>query len=175
MLTLTLHASAPDKKLLSPRALKTICAVLSHSMNLEKHECEATLAFVSSGAIQTLNHDFRGLKKPTNVLSFPQYSPVELKKITPSKKETTYLGDILLCKKVIVAEAIKQKKSLNHHLTHLIVHGVLHLLGYDHMKNAQARRMETLEMRILAELGIGNPYCDDPGSDGSFKRSKKNT
>ncbi|MBY0429440.1 MAG: rRNA maturation RNase YbeY [Alphaproteobacteria bacterium] len=158
MLTLTLHASAADKKLLPPATLKKISALLSKHLKFEKRSFEASLAFVSPAAIQTLNHDFRGKKKPTNVLSFPQFTPAESKKLKPAKNETIYLGDIILCKKIIVSETLKLKKPLNHHLIHLVVHGTLHLLGYDHMGNAESRRMETLEKRILAGLGIGDPY-----------------
>ena len=158
MLTLTLHASAVDKKLLSPAILKKISAHCSKHLNLEKQSYEASLAFVSPAAIQNLNHDYRGKKKPTNVLSFPQFTPAELKILKPAKHETVYLGDIILCKKIIVSETLKLKKPLNHHLIHLVVHGTLHLLGYDHMGNTEAKRMETLEKRILAGLGISDPY-----------------
>ncbi len=158
MLRLTLNAKATDKKLLSPAILKKICTHIAKHAGLEKQSFEASLAFVTPKAIQTLNHDFRGKNKPTNVLSFPQFTPAELKKLKPAKTETIYLGDIILCKKVIVSETLKLKKPLNHHLIHLVVHGTLHLLGYDHMRNADAKRMETLEKRILAGLGINDPY-----------------
>lgn len=158
MLRLTLNAKASDKKLLSPAALKKICTHIAKHAGLEKASFEASLAFVSPKSIQTLNHDFRGKNKPTNVLSFPQFTPAELKKLKPKKTETVYLGDIILCKKVIVSETLKLKKPLNHHLIHLVVHATLHLLGYDHMRDTDAKRMETLEKRILAGLGIKNPY-----------------
>jgi probable rRNA maturation factor len=175
MLTLTLHANAADKKLLPPRMLKKISAQLSEHLKLEQHAYEASIAFISAKAIQTLNHDFRGLKKTTNILSFPQFTLAELKKLKPrnlkKQNETIYLGDIILCKKIIVSETLKLKKPLNHHLIHLVVHGTLHLLGYDHMRNAEAKRMETLEKRILAEFGVGDPYVTECLS----KRPKKKT
>ncbi len=170
MLTLTLHANAADKKLLPPAMLKKISAHLSKHLKFEKKSFEASLAFVSSKAIQTFNHDFRGKKKPTNVLSFPQFTPAELKKLKPLKTQTIYLGDIILCKKIIVSETLKLKKPLNHHLIHLVVHGALHLLGYDHMRNAEAKRMETLEKRILAGLGIGDPYVIELSSNRLKKK-----
>ncbi|MDX1921716.1 MAG: rRNA maturation RNase YbeY [Alphaproteobacteria bacterium] len=161
MLVLTLNAKAADQRLLPPAQLKKITAQLSKHLGFDKKSFEAALAFVPAKTIQSLNHDFRGKKKPTNVLSFPQFTPAELKKLKPSAKQTIYLGDIILCKTVIVSEALKLKKPLNHHLIHLVVHGVLHLLGYDHMNNTESLRMETLEKVILAGLGIDDPYVID--------------
>ncbi len=161
MLVLSLNASGADKKLLPPAMLKKIAAHCSTHLGFEKKSFEAALAFVPPKTIQSLNHDFRGKNKPTNVLSFPQFTTAELKKLKPSAKQTIYLGDIILCKTVIVSETLKLKKPLNHHLIHLVVHGVLHLLGYDHMNNAESLRMETLEKVILAGLGIKDPYVID--------------
>lgn len=169
MLNLELHAKAADKKLLPPAQIKKIATHLSKHLGFDKKSFEASLAFVDAKTIQSLNHDFRGKKKPTNVLSFPQFTPTELKKLKPSAKQTVYLGDIILCKKVIVSETLKLKKPLNHHLIHLVVHGTLHLLGYNHMNNAEAKRMETLEKAILAGLGINDPYVIDEPK----KRNKK--
>ncbi len=173
MLTLQLHANTADKKLLPPAQLKKIAAHLSNHLGFNKKLFEASLAFVDAKTIQSLNHDFRGKKKPTNVLSFPQFTPAELKKLKPSAKEVIYLGDIILCKKVIVSETLKLKKPLNHHLIHLVVHGTLHLLGYDHMNNAEAKRMETLEKALLAGLGIKDPYVIDEPPKTKAQRNKK--
>lgn len=107
------------------------------------------LALTSDRAVRALNHDFRGQDKPTNVLSFPTFT-------------RPYLGDIALARATIAREARQQGKSLEHHLAHLVVHGVLHLLGHDHAVRADARRMEALEKRVLAGLGIGDPYVLAP-------------
>jgi len=106
---------------------------------------ELSLACVDDAAIQTLNRDYRGKDKPTNVLSFPiEGGPL--------------LGDIVLAYETTKMEAAAQGKSFDHHLTHLIIHGFLHLLGYDHMDNKSAAIMESLEIAALSQLGIDNPY-----------------
>ena len=93
---------------------------------------------------RALNHQFRGKDRPTNVLSFDT-APAGF-------------GDVVLALETVQAEAEAQGKSLADHVTHLVVHGVLHLMGHDHVGAAEARRMEHLERAILAELGIGDPY-----------------
>lgn len=154
---LKLDTSPPSRQLLSAAVLKKIARALAAHDAFFKTPTHTTLAFVSEKEIQNLNHDFRGKKKVTNVLSFPQYEPAQLKKVR-HRKTPLYLGDIILCMAVIKKEARQEKKPLNHHLMHLIVHGALHLLGYDHMTKTKARRMETCERRILAALGIPDPY-----------------
>jgi probable rRNA maturation factor len=100
--------------------------------------------------LKALNHDFRGKNKPTNVLSFP----------APANKEN-YLGDVALAYDVTQNEALAAGKRFADHATHLVVHGVLHLLGFDHVRPRDAQRMEPLETRILAELGIADPYAEE--------------
>lgn len=95
--------------------------------------------------LRGLNHDFRGKDKPTNVLAFPAH-------------EADYLGDIAISLDTVAREAAAQNKAFDDHLTHLAVHGTLHLLGHDHENDADAARMETLEINILQQLGINNPY-----------------
>ncbi len=99
-----------------------------------------------------LNRHYRGKDYPTNVLSFP----AEL----PPGVELPILGDIVLCAPVVAHEAREQGKILAHHYAHLTVHGVLHLLGFDHIDPREAEAMELLERRVLADLGIGDPYRD---------------
>lgn len=106
---------------------------------------------------QQLNKMYRGKDYATNVLSFvfePPSLPIGAKKsLFPP-----YLGDLVLCQPVIQREAMEQQKTLSHHWAHLVIHGVLHLQGYDHMTKHDAYRMESLEIRLLERLGIANPY-----------------
>ena len=99
---------------------------------------------------QGLNRDWRGIDKPTNVLSFPQ--------IEPFGPVTGILGDIVLARETLEREAVELGKPFNDHYTHLVVHGFLHILGYDHIDEAEALVMEGLETKILATLGIPDPY-----------------
>lgn len=121
---------------------------------------EITLRVVSTAEIQQLNHDYRGKDSPTNVLSFPFFMPEGL----PAELHGAILGDIALCANIIAAESQAQGKALAHHWAHMVVHGVLHLLGYDHTNDADASEMETLETKILATFGIADPYLpiDEP-------------
>lgn len=131
--------------------------------SLKKHPpYEATLVLTTNSLSHDLNKTYRGKDKPTNVLSFPQFTPKELGRLNraAAKNAPVYIGDIVLCLPIIRAEAKQQKKPLKHHLMHLIVHGTLHLLGYDHMNNREARTMEQLETVILEGLDIPDPYED---------------
>ena len=101
---------------------------------------------------QTLNLTYRGKDKPTNVLSFPAQLDEQF------AHDDMPLGDLAICWPVLVTEAGEQGKQPLHHLAHLLVHGILHLLDYDHEADAQAQIMEALEVHILAELGVENPY-----------------
>jgi probable rRNA maturation factor len=105
---------------------------------------------------QQLNRDYRGLDAPTNVLSFPAWEAgTRLPRGLP-----VLLGDVVLALETVAREAAEQKKPLADHLLHLTVHGVLHLLGYDHLVQPEAAVMESLERSILAELGVPDPYRD---------------
>jgi len=104
-----------------------------------------TILLADDVRLKTLNTDFRGKRKATNVLSFPSDAP-------------DYAGDIALAHGVTKAEAVQAKKRFADHAAHLVVHGVLHLAGYDHMTERDARVMEPLETKILARLGIADPY-----------------
>lgn len=107
-----------------------------------------TILLTDDDSVAALNERFRGKAGPTNVLSFP----------APDNPED-HLGDIALAYGVCAREAAEQGKPLAHHLQHLVAHGVLHLLGYDHLTEAEAEEMEALERRILAELGVPDPYA----------------
>lgn len=107
-----------------------------------------TILLTDDDSVADLNARFRGKAGPTNVLSFP----------APDNPED-HLGDIALAWGVCAREAAEQGKPLAHHLQHLVAHGVLHLLGYDHLTEAEAEEMEALERRILAGLGVPDPYA----------------
>ena len=107
---------------------------------------ELSLALTDDAHIRDLNRTFRGKDKPTNVLSFPSIGPGPL------------LGDVIIAFETVEQEAKAQQKSLPDHTAHMLVHGFLHLLGYDHANDAEAEIMETLEIRILETLNIDNPY-----------------
>jgi len=118
-----------------------------------RRNVEVNLLIVGTAAGKRYNRDFRGRDYATNVLSFP-YQPL------PGEK-TGLLGDLVICAPVVAREAREQGKALRDHYAHLSVHGVLHLLGYDHeLSQADAERMEALERRILARLGIADPYAE---------------
>ena len=112
---------------------------------------ELAIRIVGTREGRHLNRDYRGKDYATNVLSFP----IEL----PPGISLPLIGDLAICAPVVAREAAEQGKPANHHWAHMTVHGVLHLLGYDHIEDADAEVMETLETRILAKLGIGDPYA----------------
>jgi len=111
---------------------------------------EVTVRIVTPEESQQLNHQYRGKEKPTNVLSFPFESPPEL--------ELPLLGDLIVCADVVAQEAVEQNKALEDHWAHMIIHGCLHLLGYDHIEEEEAEEMESLEIELLASLNIKDPY-----------------
>ena len=118
-----------------------------------RQDAELTLRIVNEAESAALNETYRHKPGPTNVLSFPFESPPEV--------DSALLGDIVICAPVALREAVVQGKSPEAHWAHLVAHGVLHLLGYDH-DEAQAEAMEALEIRILAGLGFPDPYGDLP-------------
>ncbi len=116
-------------------------------------KAELSLVLADNAALRDLNREFRGQDKPTNVLSFPA-----AEKVKPGAP-MVLLGDVVLAYETVAREAQAQGKSLAEHTAHMVVHGVLHLLGFDHERGgSEAERMEALETQILAKLGIPNPY-----------------
>ncbi|SMD04477.1 rRNA maturation RNase YbeY [Rhizobium sp. RU36D] len=117
------------------------------------HGTEISLVFTDDAAIREVNAEWRGQDKPTNVLSFPAYP------LTPGGMPGPMLGDIIIARETVAREADDLEKPFADHLTHLMVHGFLHLFGYDHMNDAEAEIMESLETGILATLGLSDPYA----------------
>lgn len=118
---------------------------------------ELTLRIVDESESQQLNNDYRGKNKPTNVLSFPFETPIDL----PAEAELSLLGDLVICLPKVIAEAAEQQKPVLDHWAHLVIHGLLHLQGYDHETDSEAELMEGLEIDLLAKLGINNPYISN--------------
>ena len=114
------------------------------------NNAEMTVRIVGNNEMSTLNYQFRRKRGPTNVLSFPADLPEGI--------DMPLLGDIVICADVVEHEALAQHKTLDAHWAHLVIHGILHLLGYDHTDGTTAQRMETLEITLLARLGFENPY-----------------
>ena len=120
-----------------------------------KQAVAMTIRIVDEAESQLLTREYRAMDKPTNVLSFefdvpPGYEAEE--------DEALYLGDLVICADIVEREALDQHKALQAHWAHLVVHGTLHLQGYDHIEEAQAEQMEALEVKILQQLGFENPY-----------------
>ena len=115
------------------------------AMNMDEQDTELSVVLSDDVFIQGLNKQWRGKDKPTNVLSFPQDEPA-------------LLGDVILAFETVKREAAEQDKPFESHVKHLVVHGILHLLGHDHENDDEAEEMESLEIEILQALGVKNPY-----------------
>lgn len=137
-----------DIEALSGRAVEAALAVAGHSPG---QPVSISLLFADDAGIRTLNADWRQQDKPTNVLSFPAFYP-------PGVPGPILLGDIALAYETCAREAEAEHKKLADHVTHLVVHGTLHLLGYDHIEEKEAEEMEKLEIEALASLDIADPY-----------------
>jgi len=111
---------------------------------------ELTIRIVESEESQQLNNQYRQKDKPTNVLSFPFEVPEGI--------DINLLGDLIICNDILIEEADAQNKAIYNHWAHLVIHGCLHLLGYDHIDDAEAVEMESIEINLLSTLGIDNPY-----------------
>ena len=113
-------------------------------------ESELLVRLVSAVEIQVLNNEYRGKNQPTNVLSFASEIPVEVDEVI--------LGDVVICVEVVREEAIVGDKDFTEHLSHMLIHGILHLLGYAHDELEAANKMESIEIEFLEKLGVKNPY-----------------
>ncbi|BBP46721.1 endoribonuclease YbeY [Thiosulfatimonas sediminis] len=135
---------------------KWVQAALQHDHAYQT--VEMVVRIVDGAESQALNNDYRGMDKPTNVLSFPFEQPPGLLELG---EELPYLGDLVICADVVADEAREQNKPLEAHWAHMIVHGTLHLQGYDHIEEVEALEMENLERDIMHALGFDDPYAQD--------------
>lgn len=117
---------------------------------LENADASIVIRIVDEEESRRLNRDYRGKDQPTNVLSFPFEAPPEVPSI--------HMGDLVICAPVVAEEAVRQGKPVLHHWAHMVVHGILHLRGYDHIEAEEAETMETLEHKLLQDMGIPDPY-----------------
>ena len=141
------HDGIPDLNTLSKWAVTAL------ETGGRYEDAELTVRIVTPDEIRTLNREYRHLDRPTNILSFPFECPPEVK--------LPLIGDLVICMEILKKEAVEQRKTLDEHFAHLIVHGCLHLIGYDHIESVDAAVMEPLEIKALAALGYDNPYRDD--------------
>jgi len=149
----------PDAEAVIQRAI----AAAAETVDADVGDAELAVMLTDDTGIRTLNLSWRGIDKPTNVLSFPALQPTGP---TGPDDAPRMLGDIAIAYETTRREADDEQKPFDHHLSHLAVHGFLHLIGYDHENDGDAEAMEALEQQILSQLGIPNPYTDrDPYAD----------
>jgi probable rRNA maturation factor len=143
----------PDAEAVILRAINTA----ANMVDAEVGDAEIAVMLTDDAGIRTLNSNWRGIDKPTNVLSFPALQPTGRREPDDAPR---MLGDIAIAYQTLRKEADDEEKPFEHHLSHLAVHGFLHLIGYDHETDEEAETMEALEQEILAQLGIPDPYAD---------------
>jgi probable rRNA maturation factor len=123
---------------------------------IEDKTAQVSIRIVDEAESQSLNSEYRSKDKPTNVLSFPMELPEEISR----ELDVTVLGDLAICLPIVEKEAKQQSKSLKAHWAHIVIHGMLHLQGYDHLSDADAEEMEAIEIKLLKKIGIDNPYLE---------------
>ncbi|MEM7432047.1 MAG: rRNA maturation RNase YbeY [Pseudomonadota bacterium] len=153
MVTVDLQVAVDSNEAPGESEIQSLVAAVLREARSED-EGEFCVRVVASDEMRALNRDYRGADKPTNVLSFP----AEPLPGQPDDEEP-FFGDIVVCAEVVAAEAAAQGKAVADHWAHMIVHGTLHLLGWDHVQDEAAEDMERLETRILADRGVANPYA----------------
>lgn len=134
------------------RLVDSVLQATLQELGFDKIDSELSLVFTNDADIREINGKWRHIDKPTNVLSFPAFA------LQPGQEPGDILGDIVIARETVAREAAEEHKSFDDHLSHLVVHGLLHLMGYDHQNDEEAEQMETLERKILASLGISDPY-----------------
>lgn len=154
------HGALPDAAAIAEKAALLAFRMAGEDGGKAPEGAEASLVLTDDAMVRRLNRDYRGQDKATNVLSFASLDGEE-PDTGASGGRPVLLGDLVVALETTAAESARSGKSLADHFCHLIVHGMLHLLGYDHQTESQAERMEELEVRILRELGIGDPYAAD--------------
>ena len=142
------HAS----NMLPPVSDSAIIGWVTHTLTNRIDSGEITLRVVDEEEIETLNETYRKIKKPTNVLAFPADYPEEI------ELDCNLLGDIIICPAVLSRESLALNINPEAHWAHIVIHGVLHLLGYDHIKQQDADKMQPIEIELLRLLGFENPY-----------------
>lgn len=143
----------PEEGVLAALVERAIAAVFAEIGGARSGRSEVGVIFTDDARIRVLNAEWRGKDKPTNVLSFPAFPETRTGQLPP------LLGDIVLAVETVSGEAALEGKPLDNHISHLVVHGLLHLLGYDHESEAEAEEMEALERAALARLAIPDPYA----------------
>ncbi|NJS15279.1 MAG: rRNA maturation RNase YbeY [Sphingopyxis sp.] len=150
-----------DWPVLAQRAVAAALAETPHAPLADAAPLvEIGVRLTDDAEVQALNRDYRGKDKPTNVLSFPQYDPADFVMLADTDDGEILVGDIVLALETCTGEAAERGIAVADHAAHLIVHGTLHLLGYDHLDDASGDAMEALETKALATLGIADPYVD---------------
>tara|TARA_Y100000588_G_scaffold372490_2_gene445118 strand:- start:702 stop:1226 length:525 start_codon:yes stop_codon:yes gene_type:complete len=145
----------------SPTIRQAIKAAMAETGHLQDASVEISVVVANDHFLQGLNKKYRKLNRPTNVLAFP----INQENQEKGKDFPIVLGDIVLSIESVLSEAIEQRKTASAHLCHLVIHGLLHLLGYDHATSSEADLMETTERKVLSKIGIGDPYAN--ASDSS--------
>jgi probable rRNA maturation factor len=147
---------------LAIKAVEAAFAVSSHgALANAPFTVSISIKLSDNAEVHSLNRDWRGKDMPTNVLSFPMIASDEFEALANTDDGEVLMGDMILAHGVCVAEAEEKRISLANHVSHLIVHGTLHLLGYDHIEEHDWDMMEALEVKALASLGLHNPYDDE--------------
>lgn len=150
-----------DWQKLADKAVAAAVAVSSHGwLASAPFAASISISLLHNDDVQALNAQWRGKDKPTNVLSFPMIEADDFESLSNTDDGEVLIGDMILAHGVCVAEAKEKGISLADHVAHLVVHGTLHVLGYDHIDEVEGDHMEELEAKALASLGIGNPYDD---------------
>jgi len=148
--------TVPQDRILSEWIEQTLFELIKLN-KIKETTYSLSIRVVDETDSQHLNNQYREINSPTNVLSFP----FEVPEIFKDQQQQVILGDLVICAPIVEKESLQQNKTIEEHWAHMVVHGVLHLLGYDHLNNKDAEEMEKMEVNILSALGYRNPYMDN--------------